>query len=442
MPRPPSSRRLMTEETAVGGAAKALPGSLDHRGDSRLRVLRPRRAAPDSAVRPTRAEVDLSALRANLRVVKRAAGAARVWAVLKADGYGHGGPAVARTLERAGVDGLAVALLEEAIELRDAGLRAPILVMGGYYGQAYDELLAHDLVPVVYDPSHFEGLSRALRARGGDEKAPVHLKIDTGMSRLGVRLDDLGAILEHAKAFPQIRIDGLMTHLASADALGKDGDASIAEQMARFDRGVALVRKHGHRPRFVHAANSAGLLRAPRIDARYGAVRPGIALFGVDPLAPADRTTPLAPDGTPLSAPVLRATLRVRTEIVALRTIPAGEGVGYGSTWRATRPSVIATVPLGYADGLPRALSNVGSMLVRGKRVPIVGAVSMDLSTIDVTDVAGARLRDEVVALGDQRGALGEDAISVEEIARTASLIPWDVMTSISRRVPRFYREP
>ena len=299
-------------------------------------------------------------------------------------------------------------------------------------------------MPVVYDASHFEGLSRALRARGdagSATRAKVHLKIDTGMSRLGVRLDDLAALLEHAKAFPQIEIDGLMTHLASADAVGADGDASIAEQLARFDRGIAQVRRSGHRPRFVHAANSAGLLRA-RVDARYGAVRPGIALFGVDPLVPADRATQRSPDGTSLGAPTLRATLRVRTEIVALRTLPVGEGVGYGSTWRATRPSVIATVPLGYADGLPRALSNVGSMLVRGKRVTIVGAVSMDLSTIDVTDVEGVRLRDEVVALGDQKGPLGEGAITVEEIANTASLIPWDVLTSISRRVPRFYREP
>ncbi|MEO7094201.1 MAG: alanine racemase [Polyangiales bacterium] len=393
-------------------------------------------------MRPTRAEVDLSALRANRRVVKRAAGSARVWAVLKADGYGHGGPAVARTLERAGVDGLAVALLEEAIELRDAGLRAPVLVMGGYYGQAYDELLAHDLVPVVYDASHFDGLARALRARGEGTKAKVHLKIDTGMSRLGVRLEDLGAILEHAAAFPQIEIDGVMTHLASADSLGAEGDAAVAEQLARFDRGIAQVRKHGHRPRFVHAANSAGLLRAGRIDSRYGAVRPGIALFGVDPLDPRDLTAEVAADGTPINTPALRATLRVRTEVVALRTIPTGEGVGYGSTWRASRPTVIATVPLGYADGLPRSLSNVGSMLVRGKRVAIVGAVSMDLSTIDVTDIPGVRLRDEVVALGDQRGPLGEEAITVEEIAKTAALIPWDVMTSISRRVPRFYREP
>jgi alanine racemase len=405
-----------------------------------LRVLRPRRAAPDAAVRPTRAEVDLSALRHNLRVVKGAAGKARVWAVLKADGYGHGAPAVARTLERGGVDGLAVALLEEAIELRDAGIRAPILVMGGYYGSSYEELLAHDLVPVVYDASHFEGLARALRSRGDSDRgagcprgrAKVHMKIDTGMSRLGVSLSALDALLEVAKATPNVDIDGVMTHLACADVPGKEGDASIAEQLKKFARGLAKVKRAGVTPRFVHAANSAGTLRSNSdLDARFDAVRPGIALFGVDPLG----------------QKTLKPTLRIRTEVVALRTIESGTPVGYGSTWRASRPTVIATVPIGYADGLARSLSSTsevagGSMLVRGKRVPIVGALSMDLATLDVTDVPGVKLRDEVVALGEQKGALGADKITLEEVAQKSGLIPWDVMTSISRRVPRFYREP
>ncbi|GAC1366339.1 MAG: hypothetical protein NVSMB47_17660 [Polyangiales bacterium] len=248
-----------------------------------LRVLRPRRAAPDTAVRPTRAEVDLSALRYNLRVVRKAAGSARVWAVLKADGYGHGAPAVARTLERAGVDGLAVALLEEAIELRTAGIRAPILVMGGYYGAAYDELLTHDLVPVVYDASHFEGLARAMRERGIEGRAKVHLKIDTGMARLGVSLDGLDAVLAVAAGFPQVELDGVMTHGACADVAGDDAAASVAGQLAQFRDGLARVRAAGHRPRFVHAANSAATRRSSdgagvaAFDARFAAVRSSIA---------------------------------------------------------------------------------------------------------------------------------------------------------------------
>ena len=400
-----------------------------------LRVLRPRRAAPDHAVRPTRAEVDLSALRHNLRVMKRVAGRARVLSVLKADGYGHGAPAVARTLERAGVDGIAVALLEEAIELRDAGIQLPILVMGGYYGQAYDELLAHELTPVVYDASHFEGLGRALGQRGAPvDRAKVHLKIDTGMSRLGVRVDDLQALLDVAASYPQLEIEAVMTHLSCADEQAAIADDSIAEQLRLFALGVAAIERRGHRPRVLHAANSAAAIRALHgkgKDARFDAIRPGIALFGVDP-------TPRS-EGAALE---LKPTMRVRTEVVSLRKVPAGTPVGYGSTFRTERESTLATVPLGYADGLPRNRSNVGSMLVRGKRAKIVGAISMDLCTLDVTDVEGVRLRDEVVALGEQRGVHGVDTITVDEVAREASLIAWDVMTSISRRVPRFYREP
>lgn len=398
-----------------------------------VRVLKPRRAAPEAAVRPTRAEIDLAALRHNLRALRRVAGPARIWSVLKADGYGHGAPAVARTLERAGVDGVAVALLEEAIELRDAGIRAPILVMGGYYGDAYEELLAHDLVPVVYHEGHFDALARATRTRGLSDRVHVHLKVDTGMGRLGVAPGALPALLEYAAGFPQIQVDGLMTHLACADVAGDEGTDSIREQLTVFERARAVVSAHGLSPRYVHASNTAGLLRAS-IDAKLDAVRPGIALFGVAPGATTDRV------------PVeLRPTLKLRSEIVALRTIEPGTGIGYGSTWRASRKSIVATVPVGYADGLPRSISEGnanGSMLVRGKRAPIVGVLSMDLATIDVTDVPGARLRDDVVALGTQRGPHGEDTITVEELAQKAGLIPWDVMTSISRRVPRFYREP
>ncbi len=393
-----------------------------------LRVLRPRRASPSDAVRPTRAEVDLAALRHNAHVVRKLAGPARVWGVLKADGYGHGAPAVARTLERAGLDGFCVALLEEAIELREAGITAPILVMGGYYGESYDELLHHDLVPVVYEPGQVERLSRALRlasqSGGTKTRARVHLKIDTGMSRLGVTPSQLPAMLEAIAALPSIELDGLMTHFATADVAGDEGRADVEAQLARFSEATAIVRRAGFAPRHLHASNSAGLLRASTLsaDARLSAVRPGIALFGVDPLA---------------TGVELRASLRLRTEVVALRTIEVGAGVGYGSTFRASRPTTIATVPVGYADGLPRALSNRGHMLVRGVRAPIVGAVSMDLATLDVTDVPGVRVRDEVVALGDQ----GKERISVEEIATTAGMIPWDVLTSISRRVPRFYRQ-
>lgn len=386
------------------------------------RVLRPRRAAPADAVRPTRAEVNLANLRHNLHAVRRAAHGSRVFGVLKADGYGHGAPAVARTLERAGIDGICVALLEEAVELREAGIRAPILVMGGYYGQAWGELLARRLTPVVYDAAQIEGLAREVRY-GGAEPMPVHLMVDTGMGRLGCTPAELPSILDAFARFPEAKLEGLMTHLACADA---DDLGAVGDQLAKFDAAVRVARSAGFEVPVRHAANSAAMLRVEA--ARYDIVRPGIALFGVAPRAGL--------------APELRPVMRVRTEIVSLREVPAGAAIGYGWTWRAPRPTRIATIPMGYADGLSRALSNVGHVLVRGKRAPIVGTVSMDLTMIDVTDHPGAALRDEAVVLGPQEGPLGKDAIGAEEIAAHVGAIPWEILTNVSRRVPRFYREP
>ncbi len=394
------------------------------------RVLRPRRAAPADAVRPTRAEVNLEALRLNLRAVKRRAGGSKVWAVLKADGYGHGAPAVARTLERAGADGFCVALLEEGIELREAGIVAPILVMGGYYGSSHEEVLARKLVPVVYDLGQIEGFARLVRAGVVPGPIEAHLKVDTGMARLGVTMGALSAFAEKLDDYPEVKVTGLMTHLACADA---PTDAETTEQMVRFDEATALLARAGVRPAVRHAANTAALVRE---QARLDAVRPGIALFGVSPRAPE-----ASPEG--VSAKLdLHPVMRVRSEIVALREIEEGAAVGYGALWRATRRSRIATIPMGYADGLSRHLTNKGHVLVRGKRAPIVGAVSMDMSMIDVTDVAGVDLRDEAVVLGPQEGVLGKDCITPDEVAEHQHTIPWEVLTAISRRVPRFYREP
>ncbi len=400
------------------------------------RVMKPRRAAPADAIRPTRAEVNLEALRHNLRVVKRQAGSAEVWAVLKADGYGHGAPAVARTLERAGADGFCVALLEEAVELREAGIRAPVLVMGGYYGGAYDEILANEIVPVVYDLAQIEGFARLVRSQDAPAPVNVHLNIDTGMSRLGVRPRELEAFATRLKDFPEVRVSGLMTHFASADARTTD---EIREQMVHFEAATALLARHGVNPTVRHAANSAALLRG---EACLDLVRPGIALFGVAPRVPdGDADGGGLPSSRPLASD-LKAVMRVRTELVALRDVEAGDAVGYSALFRASRPSRIATIPMGYADGLSRHLTNRGHVLIRGRRAPIVGAVSMDMSMVDVTDIPGVTLRDEAVVLGGQEGPLGKDTISADELAAHGETIPWEVLCAISRRVPRFYREP
>jgi alanine racemase len=384
--------------------------------------MRPQRALPSEAVRPTRAEVNLAHLRHNLRVLQRTAGGAPVWGVLKADGYGHGAKAVARTLERAGAAGICVALLEEAIELRQAGIRIPILVMGGYYGRAWGELLRHELTPVVHDPGQVEALAQEVRYSGA-ERIGVHLKVDTGMSRLGALPRDLPGVAAAIARHPEVELHGLMTHFACAD----QGDVALIDaQLDLFDGATRQLKALGLNAHVRHAANSAALLRSSR--ARLDLVRPGIALFGVEP----------APG---LSAE-LRPAMRVQTEIVALREVPRGQAIGYGATYVAGRSTRVATIAMGYADGLSRALSNCGEVLVAGRRAPIVGVVSMDMTMIDVTDIPSAKVGDECVVLGSQKGACGEDTISAEELARKLGTIPWEVLTSVSRRVPRFYREP
>lgn len=389
------------------------------------RVLRPRRAAPADAIRPTRAEINLQALRHNLRVVRRHAAGARVWAVLKADAYGHGAPAVARTLERAGVDGFCVALLEEGVELREAGIGAPILVMGGHYGNAHAEVIARGLIPVVCDLETIASFARLGRTGTAARPIDVHVKVDTGMARLGVTMRDLPQLADALAASPEVRVRGLMTHLACADS----GDESEnVDALARFDEAGAVFNRHGIRPEVRHVANSAALLRA---RARFEAVRPGIALFGVAPRVAGE-----------LLSNELKPVMRVRSEIVAIRVVEAGSAVGYGATWRAPRQSRVATVPIGYADGLSRHLGNRGHVLVQGRRAPIVGAVSMDMTMIDVTDVECASIHDEVVVLGPQQGPLGRGCLGADELAAAAETIPWEILTSISRRVPRFYREP
>jgi alanine racemase len=383
------------------------------------RVLEPRRARPDESLRPTRAEVSLGRLRHNFHALSRAAGVP-IWSVIKADAYGHGSKAIARTLERAGSAGLCVSLLEEAIELRDAGIRLPILVMGGHYAGAWSELLEHRLTPVLSRPDQLAALAAELRYadRPG---LPVHLKVDTGMGRLGVAPADLESVAGRLSNCPELRREGLMTHFAAAES----DPESVRAQLAAFDRARAVLARFGVTPERRHAANTAATLAHP--EARFDLVRPGIGLYGFCP---------------GVSGPVtLAPVMRVRSEIIALRRLEPGRSVGYGGTWTASRQSVVATIPMGYGDGLSRALSNRGSVLIRGRRAPIVGTISMDMASLDVTAVPGASLGDEVVVIGEQRGPLGEASITAQELAELSGTIAWEVLTAISRRVPRFYRE-
>jgi alanine racemase len=419
----PSS--LVSPPTASGPPAPTAPSSVPSTASSAVvtaaasRVLTPRRAAPADSVRPTRAEISLGHLRHNLTELARVAGVP-VWSVLKADAYGHGAKAVARTLERAGSQGVCVALIEEGIELREAGIVVPILVMGGHYANAWPELLRHALTPVLSRVDQVEALAEEVRERN-TSAFPVHVKVDTGMARLGAPLAELPALANALRAHPELRLDGLMTHFATAES----DAAFVDQQLDRFERATAQLERMGLSARQRHAANTAALLAHPR--SRLDLVRAGIGLFGMAP-------------GVSVAAQ-LRPVMRVRSEVIALRTLSLGASVGYGATFRAARESRIATLPMGYGDGLSRALSNRGQVLVRGRRAPIAGAVSMDLTSVDVTDIPGVQIGDEVVVLGSQEGPLGADTLSAEEIAAQTGTIAWEVLTAVSRRVPRFYRE-
>lgn len=364
-----------------------------------------------SDTRPTRAEIDLGAMARNLRAVREVAAGARVYAVVKADAYGHGLVPVARWLEQQGADGLCVALAEEGLTLRACGVTAPILVLSGAYADAHGRVISAHLTPVVHGYAQAEAFARA--AGGGE--VSVHLKIDTGMGRLGIPVAELSAVLDAFAKLKGLRIDGALTHLSSADT----DPAFTRKQLERFADAVALIRARGHAPRVLHAANSAGTYCFP--EARRDLVRVGLALYGVPP--------------APGQGDALVPAMRLRSEVLALRELPAGSAVGYDQTYVTARPTRIATVPIGYGDGLMRAASNRGAMLVRGARCPIVGRISMDLTTLDVTDVPGCELGDEVVVIGRQ----GEAEITAAQLANECDTIAYEVLTSISPRVPRTY---
>ena len=340
---------------------------------------------------------------------------AKVLAIVKADAYGHGVVPVATRLEQEGVDGFGVALAEEALELREAGIRVPILVLNGAYGNAHADVLEAGLTPVVYDLGQVEAFDKA----APDRPYRVHVKIDTGMARLGVEARGLDAFLEGLKRYPRCIVSGVMTHLSSADT-----DADITrDQLTRFADAVSRIRAEGHTPSLVHASNTAATLGHP--EGHFDMVRPGGALFGI---------SFGLEDGK-----ALRFALRLRTEIIAIRSLDEGDPVGYDATYRCTKKTRVATVPVGYGDGLPRELSNRGFMLVRGRRCPIIGRVSMDLTTLDVTHVEGVSLGDEVIALGAQTYEGKTSVLSADEVAKLAGTISYDVLTSVSRRVPRVY---
>jgi alanine racemase len=381
----------------------------------------PRRRALDFPIRPTRAEIDLVALTRNVSAIRALAPRAQILAVVKANAYGHGAVPIAQALESERVKMLGVALIEEGVELRNAGVRSPILVLGGSYEGGYDLMVAHRLTPTVFRPEHIQRLAQAAKRVGSP--VSVHLKVDSGMGRLGVLPRDLDAFLDLASKFREVEIDGLLSHFASADLENRD---FTREQVRCFRDAHARMRARGLHPSWRHLSNSAGVIDLPEVrdGLELNMVRPGIMLYGLHPAARLQKAAELHP------------VLTWKTAIIHLKTVAAGTPISYGSTWRAPRESRIATLPIGYADGYSRRYSNRAQVLVRGRRASVVGRVCMDLSMVDVTDVPAASVGDEVVLLGEQ----GPERIPAEELAELAGTIHYEVICAVGARVPRVVR--
>ena len=372
------------------------------------------------AQRPTWAEIDLDALASNFHFVRERVGPdINIMAVIKSDAYGHGAVQCAHRLEAEGANWFGVALPEEGIELRGAGIKLPVLCLGGFWAGQERACIQHALVPVVYRLDMIEALDRAARAAG--VVAEMHVKVDTGMGRLGVRYDAAREFADALRKFKNVRVDGVMTHFAAAD--DPDHDCFTDEQVARYRGIVGAFRERGFNPTYEDMANSAATYAHP--NSWGNMVRPGGILYGLwrDILPPAPEPPRLLP------------VMSVHSRVMLLKIAHKGETLGYGCTFEASRETLVGTLPVGYSDGYVRALSNRGRVIVRGVYAPVVGRISMDLTLIDVTDVPGVTLNDRVTLLGRD----GDLIIPAEDIAKTAATLSYEITCGISKRVPRIY---
>ncbi|HEX5021988.1 MAG TPA: alanine racemase [Candidatus Binatia bacterium] len=370
--------------------------------------------------RPTFCFVDHHALRWNLRQIREKVGSkVKILAMVKANAYGHGAAAVAKTLAAAGADAFGVATLEEGIELRHSGIGLPILVLAGAYDTQLTDFFAHSLTPVVHDLDRLKALEESVKKRGAI--LDVQLKIDTGRGRLGLAAAECDRWIGELKKLRALKIEGVFSHFSHAESV--EGDYT-RKQLEVFKAAVERLRAENIRPALVHFANSAATITLPA--AYFDMVRPGIMLYGIYP-SPA-----MASDIS------LKPVLEWKTQILQLKKVPAGASISYGQTFITKRESIIATLPIGYADGYPRLLSNRGEVLVGGQRASIAGRVCMDLTMVDVTDIRNVKQGDEVVLLGRQ----GDAEISADQIAAWANTISYEILTSISARVPRIHYNP
>jgi alanine racemase len=367
--------------------------------------------------RPVWAEVDLGAIRGNAAVLALHAAPAQVMAVVKADGYGHGAVPCARAALEGGATWLGVALVEEGEELRAAGITAPVLVLSEPPPAAAAALLAADLTPTVYTHAFVQALAAAA-AEAGSAPVGVHLKLDTGMRRVGLPEPAWAEAMAHLAASRAIRVTGLWSHLAVGDDAGSDFSRT---QAARFERGVAMARDAGLDPELLHLANSGGTTLFPELH--QDLVRTGIALYGLE-----------AAPGVRLDA--LRPALALRARLSLVKPVAAGDTVSYGRRWTAPRDTVVGTIPAGYADGVRRGLTNVGEVWIAGRRAPMVGTVCMDQVLVDLGPDAADRAGDDVWLLGGPGGAA---AVTASDWARWLDTITYEVTCGLGARIPRTY---
>ncbi len=377
------------------------------------------------ATRPTWAEVSLATLRQNFRTVNKHVGAGvSVCAVVKADAYGHGAIECSRALQAEGAKWLGVTSLDEAIPLRTEGIETRILLMTGFWRGEEGEIVRLGLTPTVWEPWHVELLEKA--AASASIKHAVNLKVDTGMGRLGVSPDELPGLLKALSAAPHLVVEGLSTHLASSEIMDAP---SVEEQTRRFTEALRVVRATGFDPTLVHVANTSALIS--RRETWNNVVRPGVALYGY--------YLPFQRAGREVSGGTLRLSVKPvltwKTRILSLRNFAANQPLGYNGTYVTKAPARVAVLPVGYADGYNRQLSNRGRVIVRDHYAPVVGSISMDLTLVDVTGIPGVAVGDEVILLGTSDG-LSVDAL---EHARWANSSPYEILCNISKRVPRKY---
>jgi alanine racemase len=387
--------------------------------------------------RPVWAEVSASALTYNLNAIRafvnplaeKRKTPRMVLSIVKGNGYGHGGPGVAKILEKAGSDWFGVTSSTEGVEVRKAGVRKPILVLTSFWPGEEATLLKHDLTPVVHRLEQLEALDRAAARSRSGKPLSFHLKIDTGMNRLGIPLEDVECFAQNYGKCKHLRLGGVMTHFASSEAFIPSAQSQqTREQEEHFF--VALDRLRGLRidPGIVHLANSAAIASRPETWADM--VRPGVILYGYHP-----GYDPIEKRASAEEALPLKPVMSLRTRIISLRKVPAGVGVGYGGKFITQRPSVIGVLAAGYGDGIHRSLGNRGNVLVRGKLAPIVGIVSMDVTMIDVTEIEGVEIG-EVCTI---HGTDGEFVLAANQVARGISTVTSDLLCAVSHRVPRLY---